>query len=262
MAPFDSVIVGGVKTACLSRSGLIALMTSDCEKARAGDQPPKLIFDVNGHGLALARWDKNYRQTLDLADIVHADGQAIVLASRLLTNTPIPERSATTDFFHDCAACAVSKDLRFYLLGATEDVNEQCAFEAKQLYPGLQIVGRRNGFFERGAERQVCDEINRLNVDVLWVGLGKPGEQAFCVRNRERLRVGWIVTCGGCFNYVVGVYPRAPEWMQSSGLEWLHRLLTHPKKLFWRYVTTNPTALYLLLTKTRSSVAAQDTRHL
>jgi len=66
------------------------------------------------------------------------------------------------------------------------------------------------------------------------------------VRNRHRIKAGWIVTCGGLFNYITGDYPRAPMWMQKSGLEWLHRMATRPKELAWRYITTNPHALWLI----------------
>ncbi|HEY1637884.1 MAG TPA: WecB/TagA/CpsF family glycosyltransferase, partial [Rhizomicrobium sp.] len=78
----------------------------------------------------------------------------------------------------------------------------------------------------------------------------------FCVRNRHRLNAGWIVTCGGCFNFITGGYARAPRWMQASGVEWLYRLLRDPQRLFWRYAVTNPLAIFALLTKTGTSVAS------
>jgi len=254
MPDIGTVIVGGVKTKCLSRLDMVQLMIEDCIKARAGAEPCKLIFDLNGHGLALSRLDAAYGRDLVKADIIHADGQAIVFASRLLTHTPIPERSATTDFFHDASASASKNGFRFYFLGATEDVNARCETIMKCLYPGLLVVGRHSGYFPESAELELCDEINRLNVDVLWVGLGKPQEQAFCIRNRHRLRVGWAITCGGCFNYVIGGYSRAPDWMQQVGLEWFYRLATSPRQMFWRYLTTNPVAIYLLLTQTRTGI--------
>jgi N-acetylglucosaminyldiphosphoundecaprenol N-acetyl-beta-D-mannosaminyltransferase len=62
---------------------------------------------------------------------------------------------------------------------------------------------------------------------------------------RDRINAAWIVTCGGCFNFVTGAYGRAPQWMQSANLEWLHRLATNPRKLFWRYVVSSPHALLI-----------------
>jgi N-acetylglucosaminyldiphosphoundecaprenol N-acetyl-beta-D-mannosaminyltransferase len=258
MKSYKTVVVGGVRTACLSRRDMTELMVADCVDARSGGEAAKLVFDVNGHALALSFWKPEFRAFLAKGDLIHADGQALVAASRFLTSSPIPERSATTDFFHDAAAVAGRVGLRFYLLGATEEVNAACESRMRALYPDLQIVGRRNGYFGQADEQTICNAINQSQADVVWIGLGKPNEQAFCIRNKSRLKAGWLVTCGGCFNYVAGNYARAPGWMQSTGLEWLHRLVTNPRKLFWRYLTTNPVAIYLLLTKTTSRVSEAD----
>ena len=249
---YTTVIVGGVRTACISRDGLAELMISDCIAARAQPRRPKLIFDTNGHGLSLAAIDPGYHKCLEAADLIHADGQVIVTASRILTSSPIPERSATTDFFHDAAKAASRAGLRFFLFGGTEEINAECAEIVRGLYPSLQISGRRHGYFSVTDEAAICDEINASGADVVWVGLGKPKEQEFCVRNRHRIRAGWLVTCGGCFNYITGLYSRAPNWMQKAGIEWLHRMVTNPRKLFWRYLTTNPHALFLIATRTPS----------
>ena len=174
-----------------------------------------------------------------------------------MTNTPIPERSATTDFIHDAAKIAAQHGLRFFLLGATEEANAEAARMLRETYPGLQIVGRRHGYFSRDEEGDICDEINLTQPDVLWVGLSVPLEYEFSVRNKARLRAGWLVTCGGCYNFITGAYKRAPLWMQAAGLEWLFRLIREPKRLFWRYAVTNPLAIFLLLTRTNSLQTAQ-----
>ena len=249
---YAEVMIGGIKTVCLSRDGLTRMMLADCFSAREMDNAhPKLVFAVNGHTIALAASDADFRRTFERADIIHADGQAAVFASRL-TRTPIPERSATTDFIHDAAKAAAEQGLRFFLLGATEEANEKTARLLRESYPGLQIVGRRHGYFSQLDEDEICDEINLIQPDVIWVGLSVPLEYEFAVRNRGRLKAAWLVTCGGCFNFITGDYPRAPDWMQTVGLEWLYRLWHEPKRLFWRYVLTNPLAIFLLLTRTNA----------
>ncbi len=245
------VVVGGLKVAAATRRELAQIMVRHClESRRLGNQLPKLVFSSNGNCVARAAMDDGFRALLDRADVLHADGQAVVWASRLLTRTPIPERCPTTDFIHDAAEAAVASGLRFYLLGATEEVNKGAAEALLRLHPGLQIVGRRHGYFSRDEEDEICAEINDSDTDVVWVGLGVPFEQEFASRNRENLRAGWIVTCGGCFNFASGDYVRAPEWMQLAGLEWLHRVWCEPKRLFWRYAITNPIALVMLLLRT------------
>ncbi len=254
---YSEVTVGGIATACLSRDGLARMMLQDCLDARSNpNRQPKLVFASNGHAIALAAQDEAFRFTFEQADIIHADGQAAVFASRM-TATPIPERSATTDFIHDASRLAAQHDLRFFVLGATEEANAEAVRVLRETYPGLQIVGRRHGYFGRDEEDEICDEINLTQPDVVWVGLSVPLEYEFAVRNKTRLRAGWLVTCGGCYNFVTGAYKRAPGWMQACGLEWLFRLVKEPKRLFWRYAVTNPLAIFLLLTRTRSLQAAQ-----
>jgi len=252
---YNRVMVGGLRTACVSRRQLGHLMVGDCLAARGGRRVPRLVFASNGHAIAMAAMNGEFRRQFGQADLVHADGEPVVVASRLLTATPVPERSATTDFLFDAARAAEQFGLKFYLLGSTERINARAAGNLNQAYPGVELAGRRNGYFSREEEAAICEEINASGADVLWVGLGVPFEYEFCLRNKARLKVGWIVTCGGCFNFAAGDYLRAPGWMQRNGLEWLFRLLRDPRRLFWRYLITNPVAVAMLLLRTGSGTA-------
>ncbi len=210
-----------------------------------------MVFSTNGHTLSLAAVDPEFRDDLLKADIIHADGGVIVAASRL-TQAPIPERTATTDFIHHAgAAAARAGGLRFFLLGSSDEINRVAGEKLMALYPGVEIAGRQHGYFSVDEEADICARINESGADVIWIGLGKPLEQRFCIRNRSRLRAGWIITCGGCFHYLTGDYRRAPIWMQRIGLEWLHRMVFGPKYLILRYLITNPHALWLIATRTR-----------
>lgn len=247
---YNEVVVGGIRTACIGREQMGRLMVGDCLAARSAGRKARLVFASNGHAVSMVRNDEHFRETFVKADLIHADGQPVVIASRLLTDTPIPERSATTDFIHDAAKKARENNLRFFLFGSTEDVNAACAEKLRESYPGLKIVGRRHGYFSEDQEAAIVDEINAADADVVWVALGVPKEYEFCVRNRENIRAGWLVTAGGCFNFVCGDYRRAPQWMQAMSLEWLYRLWCEPKRLWKRYAVTNPIAAFTLLTRT------------
>jgi N-acetylglucosaminyldiphosphoundecaprenol N-acetyl-beta-D-mannosaminyltransferase len=240
-----TVRLGGVDITTLGRSDLVDRMLAAIDAHRKGEtRRPEVVVDANGHGVSLNATDAAYRADVAAADLVHADGGFLVTLSRL-TPTPIPERSATTDLIHDAAAAASKHGFSFYLLGATEEVNRECAETLVREYPGLSIAGRQDGFFQ-DLDR-VAEDIRTAKPDVLWVGMGKPLEQRISLQLRDRTSVPWIVTCGGCFNFVVGAYRRAPGWMQRANLEWLHRLLSDPRKLFWRYAVTSPHALLLVL---------------
>jgi exopolysaccharide biosynthesis WecB/TagA/CpsF family protein len=251
---YNRVTVGGLDTACVSRGQLGGLMIGDCLAARGGRRAPRLVFASNGHAIATAALDRKFRDTFAKADLIHADGEPVVAASKLFSRTPVPERSATTDFLFDAAKAAAEHGLTFFLLGSTEDINARAAAKVEQA--GVKVVGRRNGYFSRDEEEAVVAAINASGADVLWVGLGVPFEYEFCLRNKSRLNVGWVVTCGGCFNFAAGDYKRAPAWMQKNGLEWLFRLSREPRRLFWRYLVTNPVAIAMLLLKTGAKPAS------
>ena len=232
--------MAGIWITTASRKELVEAAVHD---ASLPDASPRLVFDANGHGIALACSDAEFARGLAQADVVHADGGFLITLSRYLAGAPIKERSPTTDLIHDFAQAPEARHLTHFLLGATEEVNERASAILTTSYPDFQIVGGRNGYFSRDEEGAVVEEINASGADILWVGLGKPLEQAFCLRHRNRLKASWVITAGGCYHYITGDYPRAPEWMQSNNLEWLHRMATRPKQLGWRYLTTNPVAL-------------------
>jgi exopolysaccharide biosynthesis WecB/TagA/CpsF family protein len=247
------VRVGGLEVAALSRKAWAdAIVEAALARRRQSDLRPFFFTSANGNVLSRYASRPEFRAMVDTADAVDADGQPIVLASKWMTRTPIPERAATTDLFHDVARAAAAKGLSFFLLGGAEEINRLAAERIAAENPGLVIAGRRNGYFARDEETDVVAAINSARPDVLWVGLGVPNEQAFVVRNRARLTgVGVVKTCGGLFDFVAGRNSRAPQWMQDWSLEWLHRVWLEPRRLVYRYATTNVHTLYLLLARTR-----------
>lgn len=155
---------------------------------------------------------------------------------------------ATTDLFHDVAKLAENEAATFYLLGSTEAGNAKAVAAIRARYPRLRIVGHSHGYLTGEALETKLDEINALAPDILWLGLGVPREQIFVRDFASRLsNVGVIKTSGGLFDHIAGKVRRAPLWVQKAGFEWLWRMLMEPRRLFWRYFTTNPRALYALL---------------
>ena len=249
----DTVVVGGFPTIRLTRAELAALMVGDCTANRNERPPhPKLVFSSNGQGISLAGTDRVFADTMSQADIIHADGMSVVIASRLLTNRPLPERVSTTDFFHDAARAAVTARLSFFLLGGSEAQNKAACEAIQSQYPELRIAGRHHGFIDEHEDERLCAEIVAGGTDVLWVAMGKPKQELWCVRNRHRLSgVAWIKTCGGLFSFLTNEVKRAPIWMQDWGLEWLHRTAQEPTRLAWRYLLTNPHSLYRMVRLSR-----------
>jgi len=216
---------------------------------------PLYLTSANGEVLARCSTEPMTDRLFRSADLINADGQPLVTVSRFKSSTPLPERVATTDLFHVVARKAQAAGLTFYMLGADREENEAAVANVRKLYPDLKIIGNFHGYLRGDALRAKVDEINALAPDYLWVALGVPYEQAFVEEYTSQLsNVGVIKTSGGLFNFLSGSKPRAPKWMQMAGLEWAWRIWLEPRRLFWRYLTTNPRALYLLFNRSRPSI--------
>jgi N-acetylglucosaminyldiphosphoundecaprenol N-acetyl-beta-D-mannosaminyltransferase len=249
--PIESVIIGGIRTARVTRAELAQIMASDISLARGGYlQKPRIVTSSNGTTIAKYHTSRHFRQLLNQADLVDADGMPVVFASRIFCRKRINERVATTDFVLDAAAAAVENGSRFYFLGGKRGVAEEAARTLRILFPELQIVGIRDGYFKPEEEKEICREVREAGTDVLWVGMGSPRQEAFATANRDQLAgVAWIRTCGGLFDHYTSKARRAPCWMREWGLEWVHRARMEPFRLGIRYLWTNPVALFFLLTR-------------
>jgi exopolysaccharide biosynthesis WecB/TagA/CpsF family protein len=249
MLDVPSVSVGGLPIAVIDRANSAKLMLELAAARRGGARRPAIITSANGQVISLCASDPRIRDLFVAADLIHADGMPLVFASRWKCRTPLPERVATTDLFHDVARLAEARGATFYLLGGAPDVMASAVRKVQRRYPGLVIAGYRHGYFAPEEAGRIVADINAARPDVLWIGMGVPNEQLFAQRYAAQLAdVGVIKTSGGLFDFLAERNSRAPAWMQAAGLEWLYRLCLEPRRLFVRYLTTNPHALYLLVT--------------
>ncbi len=246
------VMIGGLPIAVINRVRSAQVIVDVALKRRGAALRPLIFTSANGQVLSMCARQSPVRDLFLDADLIHADGMPLVLVSRLFHKTPLPERVATTDLFHDVARVAQPSGARMFLLGATKSVMSRAVQRVKALYPHLIIVGYDGGYLRReGDEERIIETINKARPDILWLGLGAPTEQSFAMRYRDRLRgVGVIKTSGGLFDFPSGKNARAPGWMQNAGLEWAYRIYLEPRRLVGRYLMTNPHALFLLLTRT------------
>lgn len=244
--------IGGLPIALIDRAESATVMVDAALSRRGRALPPLIVTSANGQVLSMCASEPRIRDLFLAADLIHADGMPLVLASRLFHKHPVPERVCTTDLFHDVAAVAQKRDARIFLLGATNAVMAEAARRARALHPGLNIVGQSGGYFRQpDDEERIIDTINAAQPDILFLGLGVPREQEFALRHRDRLTgVGLIKTSGGLFDFLSGAKARAPVWMRSIGLEWAYRTYLEPRRLAGRYLATNPHAAFLLLTRT------------
>lgn len=246
LAEAPKTIVGGIEMLALDRAATADLVVRLAQQRRGGDEPIT-ISSANGEVVSKCATDARIASLHREMDIINADGQSLVFASRLFCDKPLPERVATTDFFHDVVRRGLGENVTHYMLGASPDENIKAQERVRSLYPDIRLLGGSHGYLSAAELDAKVGEINLLRPDILWVAMGVPGQQEFCLKYGKSLpNVGVIQTCGGLFNFLSGTRKRAPDWLQRAGLEWVFRISQEPRRLFWRYAVTNPHAIYLL----------------
>lgn len=193
------------------------------------------VVTVNLDFLRLSVEDASFRDLINSADLVVPDGMPLIWASRLHGNA-LPQRVAGVDLVVECARLAAEKKYKVFLLGAGPGVAEQAASVLRGRFPDLQIAGTYAPPDVTPEEDKVTLSLIRaIQPDILFVAFGAPRQDQWIRKHMQSLGVPVCIGVGGAFDMLSGRLSRAPLWMQQSGLEWLHRFILEPKRLFKRY---------------------------
>lgn len=243
----SKVVIGGIPVDRLDANEWCTQLISDWRAVKTGRGRCKVVTTANGQVVSLFATNPAYRQAVLAADHVAADGMSVVKASRWPNREIIPERVSTTDWFHDAARAAAQEGLKFYMIGATEEANAQAVDRVLKLHPQLQMAGRRNGYFKDEEIPRIAQEVAASGADVLWLAVGNPRQVIIAHQFKALLpQLTWVRTCGGLFDFLAGDRARAPLFLQKAGLEWAWRAALEPRRLLWRYMTTNVHSTFLM----------------
>ena len=237
----NGLIIAGIPIANLSEDETVARID---ELISLGG--PHYGAVVNAAKLVAAERDPELRRALVDADFVTPDGMSVVWAARLL-GKPLRQRVTGIDLFERLLAHAEEQGLSVYFLGAHEDSVRGAAESSKRRHPSLTIAGYHHGYFEESENGLICDEIMRSCADLLFVAMGSPKQELWIASNILATGVRFALGVGGSFDHMSGKVRRAPGWMQKSGLEWLHRFVQEPTRLWRRYLIGNSAFTLLII---------------
>ncbi len=211
---------------------------------RAGTPHQHVVVNVDK--LVKASREPELRRIINGCDLVNADGMPVVWAARLL-GKPLKERVAGIDLFEALMQRAAARGWRVFLLGAREEVVAAVRALYERKYRGLIIAGHRNGYWSASDEAAVADQVAASRADLLFVAISSPKKEQFLGQYQARMRVPFAMGVGGSFDVAAGLVKRAPRWMQRAGLEWFHRFLQEPRRMFRRYFIDDMAFLWLFI---------------
>jgi N-acetylglucosaminyldiphosphoundecaprenol N-acetyl-beta-D-mannosaminyltransferase len=190
--------------------------------------------------------DPAYRKIVNEADMVTPDGMPVVWLAKVQAGKAI-DRTYGPDLMRSLCG---KGHLRHYFFGSTTETLRQLEQALKKEFPEIRIAGTMSPPFRPDAqieEKAVLEAINQANPDILWVGLGAPKQDFWMKLNRARLEVPVMIGVGAAFDFLAGVKPQAPKWIQRSGFEWLFRLCCEPKRLWKRYLIGNSLFVFYVI---------------
>ncbi|MFT7586536.1 MAG: N-acetylglucosaminyldiphosphoundecaprenol N-acetyl-beta-D-mannosaminyltransferase [Cellvibrionaceae bacterium] len=200
------------------------------------DGRTRQIATINADFVVKAAEDPELRFLLQESDMATADGMPLVWGARLL-GVDIRERVAGADMVPALAKRAAQRGYSIYLFGSMEGVAEQAAKILIENNPGLNIVGTVSPPFSSiiDMDQKYIDDIKKAKPDILLVALGNPKQEKFIGMHKNGLGVPVAIGIGGTLDFIAGKTSRAPLWMQNSGIEWIYRMFSDPKRLVKRY---------------------------
>lgn len=207
---------------------------------------PNYVCVTGVHGVMESQQSPALRQIHNNAGLVTPDGMPLVWLSKLM-GQPQVDRVYGPDLMLAVCQHSLAKGYRHFLYGSSEAALGQLTANLRARFPGLQIVGAYSPPFRQLTaveDAEIVAQINATTPDIVWVGLSTPKQEMWMADHIGRLSAPVLIGVGAAFDFHAGVKQQAPHWMQRSGLEWLFRLVTEPRRLWKRYLYNNPRFLF------------------
>jgi N-acetylglucosaminyldiphosphoundecaprenol N-acetyl-beta-D-mannosaminyltransferase len=236
--------MAGVCLDALSEAEVVDQVIASLAVGRGGS-----IATPNVHFLRRADADLGLQSLLTGATMRVPDGMPLLWASRLARG-PRLERVPGSSLIYTLAVAAAHHGRSIYIIGGKDGAAADAGVKLQEYAPGLQIAGAEGPWISNDVTAEEVEPIlARLEAakpDIVFCGMGFPKQEYLIAACRERLPEAWFLGCGAAVDFAAGHERRAPVWMQRSGLEWVHRAMSEPRRLLRRYLADIPFAIRVL----------------
>lgn len=208
----------------------------------------RYVCVCNAHSVVTAAQDAAFSRILEGADMATPDGAPVAQMIRQC-GYGNQQRINGPDLMWKYFALAAQRGESVYLYGGMPATLAILQERLKNAFPGLLVAGAYSPPFRLATTEEDEADVARINASgagTVWVSLGCPKQEHWIAAHRGRIN-SVMIGIGAAFDYHAGTVQRAPLWMQHSGLEWLHRLASEPKRLWRRYLVTNTIFIVLAI---------------
>lgn len=232
----------GILVSCIKMDDAIATMERWIAERRHN-----YVCVRDAHGIIRSRHNERLRAVHNEAGMVTPDGVPIVWFLRLSGKRHV-SRVYGPDLMREMTAVSSRRGYRQFYYGGVDGVSEKLKQVLKEAHPGLEVVGTLCPPFRQltpEEDQEVVDAINAARPDIVWVGLGTPKQEIWMADHLGRIEAPVMIGVGAAFDFLAGTKRQAPLWMQRTGMEWIFRLCTEPRRLWRRYAYVVPRFAFL-----------------
>jgi N-acetylglucosaminyldiphosphoundecaprenol N-acetyl-beta-D-mannosaminyltransferase len=207
---------------------------------------PGYICMTGVHGVMEAKSDPDFRGILNRAVLNAPDGMPMTWVGRLQGFRAM-DRVFGPDFMAAVCALSLKRGYRHFLYGGKPGVAQLLEAALKRRFPGINVAGTYTppfGALAPAQEEEICKLVREAKPHIVWVGLSTPKQERFMARFAERLLAPLLVGVGAAFDFHSGLIRDCPHWVKRAGLQWTHRLMQDPRRLWRRYLRNNPAFLW------------------
>lgn len=194
----------------------------DIESGKRGIQ----VTGINMRQVSLLNSDSEFAGYCNSSDYVNIDGTSVSLYLKI-KGCKEAKRALCADIFYELLDYAEKKADSVYFLGASQDVADRMVRRIHELYPNINIVGYKDGYYRN--EGELVEEIRHLRPTFLFIGMPSPAKERFISKYKDEMDVAVCFGVGGMFDIIAGKSERAPVSWQKIGMEWLYRTMQNPR---------------------------------
>jgi len=205
------------------------------------DGRPYAVTALAVHGLMMGAKDRIHRHRLNSLDLVTPDGQPVRWAPNWIHGVALKDRVYGPDLMFRVCEEAARRDLSVYLYGSRLEVVDSLARSLKARMPAVRLAGSEPSVFrvlKLKEKNALVARIQRSGARIVFVGLGCPRQEVFIYEIRKALGIP-VIAVGAAFEYRSGFRREPQPWVQRAGLQWVHRMLHEPVRLWKRYLISN-----------------------
>jgi N-acetylglucosaminyldiphosphoundecaprenol N-acetyl-beta-D-mannosaminyltransferase len=248
----DTAKLLGIAVEPLDMESAVARVADELKARRNG-----YVCFIGVHGIMEAQRDARVAQSYARATLMMPDGTPTVWVGRWQGFSGM-QRVAGPDLMLEIFRRKQFINCTHFLYGGKDGVAEELRGRLMQRFPWARIVGTHTPPFRDltlQEEESLASRINKLMPDIIWVGISTPKQERFMMRLLPLLDSTLMFGVGAAFDFHTDRIKDAPPWVKRAGMQWLHRLIQDPRRLFWRYLRNNSAFIWhiaLQLTGLRS----------